>query len=90
MLKDVILEDVSFCQRYSIACPVKMSSIRRWMEDLKFKHCPQKKSCVINMHEREDVKEDCKQHVAMFKKKRNRGTMLDAISEVEVPYDFTR
>ena len=66
MLKDVILEDASFCQRYSIACPVKMSSIRRWMEDLKFKHCPQKKSCVINMHEREDVKEDRKKHVTMF------------------------
>ena len=33
------------------------------MDDLNFKHCPSKKSYVINAHEREDVRIDSKKHI---------------------------
>ena len=51
LLKVVILEYASFCQRCKMSHPVKLSSMRRWIEDLNFKYRPNKKSYVINIHE---------------------------------------
>ena len=67
ILKDVILEDTSFCQQYNLTYPVKMSSIHRWIDDMKFKYCPAKKSYMINIHEREDIKVDHKKYITKFK-----------------------
>ena len=67
LLKDVILEDASFYQRQNISHPVKLLSIHRWVKDLNFKCFPNKKSHVINMHEREDAKLDRKNILLILK-----------------------
>ena len=58
LLESPIKNDSLFSKAFNIACPVKESSIRRWMDDLGFVCCPVKKSYVINIHEREDVNFD--------------------------------
>ena len=55
-------EDPAFLPSYDLTCPAKPSSARTWMDGMEFKHCPIKKSCVINTHEHEDAvkqREDC-------------------------------
>ena len=50
-------------QEYNILYPIKTLSIRRWIDDLSFKYCLNKKSYMINIHEREDVCEDRKKYI---------------------------
>ena len=44
----------------NIAYLVKESSIQQWIDDLSFLYCPVKKSCIINIHKREDSRVDRK------------------------------
>ena len=60
LLEPLMNADANFAQHCKLTYPIKPSSIRRWMDDLNFKHCPSKKSYVIDIHEREDVRIDRK------------------------------
>ena len=44
LLKPAIEVGASFCYVRSVAYPAKLSSIRRWVKDLNFKHCISKKA----------------------------------------------
>ena len=55
--------DPVFITNYNISYPLKESSVRRWMGDLDFKHIAAKKSYMITVHERPDVREDRKKHI---------------------------
>ena len=36
--------DPAFVQYYNLSCPMKSSSVRRWMDDFSFSYCAMKKS----------------------------------------------
>ena len=69
ILKEPIQQDTAFLQQYHITYPIKSSSVRRWMTDLKFVYCPVKKSYMINTHERDDVKKTGKNTLVITLKK---------------------
>ena len=69
IIEEATKVDSSFITQCNISFPAKLSSIRRWMDELNFKCCAVKKSYMISMHEREDVRKDRKAH--MLKNKEN-------------------
>ena len=60
MLEPAIINDSAFIENYDVVCPVREISIRRWIDDLCFKHPPANKVHMITVHERVDDREDRK------------------------------
>ena len=64
ILQEPMQTDPTFLQHCRLSHPTKSSSVHRWMDDLSFSYCAVKKSYMINIHEREDVRKDRKNHTA--------------------------
>ena len=66
LLQPLITQTPEVLVTYRISLPLSMCTASRWMEENGFRHCKQKKSHVIDIHERKDVVKDRIKYLEKF------------------------